>query len=151
LIAVLMAEVDWIRLIVYCGAVAALIAAGVYVALAVRDRMAAPQDYETVGDDLDSLRRALQLGSIDEAEYRRAVQALQLMNEKLKVKPPEPLLPELVLALPRPPGSNGPGNPAPPGPDFRELGGSQAEQDTANLRAAGEQMTEPELPRPGAN
>ncbi len=131
----LLAEFNWIQLIVYCGITAALLAIGVYVILMIRDRMAAPDDYETVGDDLESLRRALQFGSIDEAEYRKAVLAVQMQAERLNRRPIEPLTPAIVLdAL------NGPARPV-----FREL--TQAEQDTAEQLGGGDQATETELSR----
>lgn len=94
----MVAEIDWIQFIVTCGLTAALIAVGVYAALAIREWMSNPVDYETVGDDLDSLRRALELGSIDEDEYRRGVQALQSMSEKLNQRNVEPLKPEVLLS-----------------------------------------------------
>jgi hypothetical protein len=131
----LLAEFDWIQLIVYCGVTAGMVTIGIYLILKVRDWMAAPEDYETVGDDLDSLRRALQFGSIDEAEYRKAVQAVQLQAERLTQRPAEPISPVVLLdAINRPSR-----------PVFQEM--TQAEQDTAVQIGAGEQVTETELPR----
>ncbi|MBL8852982.1 MAG: hypothetical protein JNK57_03320 [Planctomycetaceae bacterium] len=131
----LLAEFNWIQLIVYCGITAALLAIGIYVILMIRDRMAAPDDYETVGDDLESLRRALQFGSIDEAEYRKAVLAVQMQAERLNRRPIEPLTPAVLLdAL------NGPSRPV-----FQEL--TQAEQDTAEQLGFGDQVTETEISR----
>jgi hypothetical protein len=87
----LLAEIDWIGLIVYCGLTAAVLTFGIYLILAVRDWMATPADYDAVGDHLDSLRRALELGSMDADEYRKAVQALQSQAEKLSVRAAEPI------------------------------------------------------------
>jgi len=87
----LLAEIDWVGLIVYCGLTAAVLTFGIYLILAVRDWMATPADYDSVGDHLDSLRRALDLGSIDPDEYRKAVQALQSQAEKLSVRSAEPI------------------------------------------------------------
>ena len=77
----LLAEIDWVELIVYCGLTAAVLTVGIYLILAVRDWMATPADYDSVGDHLDSLRQALELGSMDPDEYRKAVQALQSQAE----------------------------------------------------------------------
>jgi hypothetical protein len=87
----LLAEIDWVELIVYCGLTAAVLTVGIYLILAVRDWMATPADYDSVGDHLDSLRQALELGSMDPDEYRKAVQALQSQAEKLSVRAAEPL------------------------------------------------------------
>lgn len=128
----LLAEFNWIQLIVYCGMTAALLTVGVYLILMIRERMAAPEDYETVGDDLESLRRALQFGSIDEAEYRKAVLALQILAERLNQRPAEPLGPSVLMdAMNRPVR-----------PVFQEI--TQAEQDTATQFGVGEQVTEAE-------
>lgn len=128
----LLAEFNWIQLIVYCGITGALLAVGVYAILMIRDWMAAPDDYETVGDDLASLRRALQFGSIDEAEYRKAVLAVQMQAERLNQRPAEPLTPTVLLdALNR--------------PIFQEV--PQAEQETAEQLGIGEQATETEPSR----
>ncbi|MDP1561042.1 MAG: hypothetical protein Q8M16_06570 [Pirellulaceae bacterium] len=131
----LLAEFNWIQLIVYCGITGALLAVGVYAILMIRDWMAAPDDYESVGDDLESLRRALQFGSIDEAEYRKAVLAVQMQAERLNQRSAEPLTPAVLLdALNRPAQ-----------PVFQEV--PQAEQDTAEQLGIGEQATETEPPR----
>lgn len=99
----LVAEIDWVELIVYCGLTAAVLTVGIYLILAVRDWMATPADYDSVGDHLDSLRQALELGSMDPDEYRKAVQALQSQAEKLSVRAAEPLgSAVLVEALTRP-------------------------------------------------
>jgi hypothetical protein len=99
----LLAEIDWVGLIVYCGLTAAVLTFGVYLILAVRDWMATPAEYDAVGDHLDSLRRALDLGSMDADEYRKAVQALQSQAEKLSIRAAEPIGSEaLVEALARP-------------------------------------------------
>lgn len=128
----LLAEFNWIQLIVYCGITAALLTVGVYLILMVRERMAAPEDYETVGDDLESLRRALQFGSIDEAEYRKAVLALQMLAERLNKRPAEPLGPSVLIdAMSRTAR-----------PVFQEV--MQAEQDTATQLGVGDQVTETE-------
>lgn len=136
------AEFNWIQLIVYCGLTAGLLAVGVYLILAVRDWMAAPDDYETVGDDLESLRQALQFGSIDEAEYRKAVLAIQMQAERLNHRPAEPLnAATLLAALNRSEK-----------PVFKEVGGPQpppatADQETIEQFGKGEQKTETELSR----
>lgn len=99
----LLAEIDWVGLIVYCGLTAAVLTFGVYLILAVRDWMATPAEYDAVGDHLDSLRRALDLGSMDADEYRKAVQALQSQADKLSIKAAEPIGSEaLVQALAQP-------------------------------------------------
>lgn len=79
----LLGEIDWIRLIVYSGITIGVGVIGVYLIMLVKDWMESPQEYSSTGDDLESLREALKLGSIDEDEYRRAVQAMKTLNERL--------------------------------------------------------------------
>lgn len=92
----LLAEMDWVQLIIICGATLGVAAVGVYLILYVKDWMQTPQEYSTTGDDLESLREALKLGSIDEEEYRRAVNALKTMNERLAPKEVGSLQSDLV-------------------------------------------------------
>lgn len=143
------AEFNWIQLIVYCGLTAGLLAVGVYLILAVRDWMATPDDYETVGDDLESLRKALQFGSIDEAEYKKAVLAIQMQAERLNHRPAEPLnAATLLTAINRSEKTV-----------FQEVQGRHpsvgtAEQETIEQFGNGEQKTETELsksPSPGSS
>lgn len=134
------AEFNWIQLIVYCGLTAGLLAVGVYLILAVRDWMAPPEDYETVGGDLESLRKALQFGSIDEAEYQKAVLAIQMQAERLNQRPAEPLNAATLLGALNRSAS----------PVLKEVGGTQpspgtAEQETIESFGKGEQKTESEL------
>jgi hypothetical protein len=133
----LFAEFNWIQFIVYCGLTAGLLAVGVYLILAIRDWMATPDDYETVGDDLESLRKALKFGSIDEVEYRKAVLAVQMQAERLNHRPVEPLnATTLIEALNRSDR-----------PVFKETAAMQSEQDTAVQLGQGDQITETELSR----
>jgi len=145
-----LAEVNWVQFIITCGIVAGVAAVGVYVVMAIRDWMAAPQDYSTTGDDLEALRAALQRGSIDEAEYRKGVLALRSMTEKLNARPPEPLGAEAALGAIV--GSIERGTSA-DGPVFQEIGGSQLGQGTESDQdtepnIANAQATEAELPSP---
>lgn len=82
---------DWVQVVIYTGITLAIAVVGVYLVMLVKDWMQSPQEYTTTGDDLESLRQALQLGSIDEEEYRRAVQALKTMNDRLAPKEGESL------------------------------------------------------------
>ena len=154
-----LAEINWVQFVITCGIVAGIAAVGVYLVLAIRDWMAAPQDYSTTGDDLEALRAALQRGSIDEAEYRKGVLALQSMTEKLNSRPPEPLGAEAALgaivgSIERTRSADA--------PIFQEIEGSQvstganpgieADQDT-ELNIVNAQATESDLrlPKSGSN
>lgn len=92
----LLAAFDWVQFIIRTGITLGVIVVGLYLVMAVKDWMQTPQEYSTAGDDLESLREALQLGSIDEEEYRRAVHALKTMNDRLAPKEVADLKNEIV-------------------------------------------------------
>jgi len=157
----LLAEMDWVLLIVSCGVIAALIAVGIYVTLMVRDWATQRAEFESVGDDLESLRRALELGSIDEEEYHRGVAALRQLNEKLSTKSAEPIDGNSFLlagGIDQLPGSTksrmAPNElsrgESPPGrvPTFHEVVPGPTEQETEAQMQIGGQVTEREIRSP---
>lgn len=66
-----------IDIVISCGIVLGLMAVGVYIIMLSKRNFQQPVQYESVGTDLEGLRAALKLGSIDKDEYNRAVQALE--------------------------------------------------------------------------
>jgi len=94
--AFVLGEMNWIHFVIYCGGTLAVLVVGIYLMLLVKNWMQTPVEYHTVGDDLESLREALKLGSIDEDEYRKAVESLQLLNKRMTFKEVEPLEPVFI-------------------------------------------------------
>jgi len=66
-----------IDIVISFGIVLGLAAVGVYLIMLSKRNFQQPVQYETVGTDLEGLRAALKMGSIDKEEYNRAVQALE--------------------------------------------------------------------------